>query len=113
MTQAQQIISRAYNILSAPKAWSKGASSRNAKGVETQRNAVSWCLAGALNKALNELPASARTNELLYQVFMAVRNRTKQKSIIVFNDHPKTLKKDVLAVLKEAEKLCGNARKNS
>lgn len=124
MKKSSEILQDMYDLLSKPKAWTKGAFARDKNGVpvgylSNKEEAVSYCLLGALTKCATDDEKATSTKvvyphaevnksaTLIRQIFREITPKTRwghREDVVTFNDKHSTRKKDVLELILKAKK---------
>jgi hypothetical protein len=104
----KETLQKALAILDDESHWTKRASARDAAGRSVDvlsGEAVSFCLIGAVSKALDTYPGVTQlsTEYQIWNVLLeAVRSKYPNHSASSFNDNPRTTLQDVHTILKVA-----------
>jgi hypothetical protein len=107
MTTETDILIKARELLARPGGWTRGALARAGRFGDPvaigSPKATGFCLSGALMQAA-EAEAEYADSTAIYRAACArvLRVLPLSQPLTVFNDRPKTRKKDVLAVLDKA-----------
>ena len=99
----------ARKVLQSPKAWTKGTFARDADGNKVSsydKNAVCWCLEGAIHKASDSL--RGHSTEIWNVMDEFLKEKYGYSSMVAYNDHTLREHSDIVRMLdsfiKEAEK---------
>lgn len=88
---------KAYQLLSKPEKWTQGVPARDRNNEccdPLHKDAVSWCLIGAINKCYPSTSEWDRTIQLLQRTV---------GHIATFNDSPKRTYMEIVSILKELD----------
>lgn len=106
----KQILTRAREILTPPKAWTRGTLARDKNHNSTNlygEDAICFCSIGAIVRAAHQLNAHEAEAEALLQLSNVIVAGKKQKVFISdFNDDPDTTHTDVLNLFDRAIASC-------
>jgi hypothetical protein len=114
MTTVKHVLKRARQLIARHGGWYKGnfARDKNYRGLKTATaaSAVSFCLAGAIQRASHDLNSGSAVSSRAHQaVYDALQKRHKRwrneallKAIGSYNDSDSRCKRDILRVLDKA-----------
>jgi hypothetical protein len=96
---------KAYELLSSPEKWTKGAYARDEEGVSIScksPEAVQFCSLGAIERCYPNNPFPIM-NKLDAVIKSKYGNEERRYGLVTFNDAPETTYEQVIEVLKEAD----------